>query len=134
MNLLLDTNMLIWALVRPEFLPGKAKRLIDDAETTPYFSPVSIWEVTIKYGRERQDFDVDPRVLRGQLVCDGYLELPITGLHALAVGDLPSIHKDPFDRLLLAQAKADGLTLLTADETMSKYPVPLLYFPKRQRK
>ncbi len=126
--------MLIWALVHPERLPGKAKRIIDDWENDLYFSPASLWEITIKHGKERRDFDVDARVLHGQLLHDGYTELQVGSMHTLAVGDLPSIHGDPFDRLLLAQARAEGLTLLTADATLAKYPGSILYFPKRQTK
>lgn len=134
MKLLLDTHMLVWAIMRPELLPKKAGQLIDDPENEPYFSPVSLWEATIKHGKGLPDFDVDARVLRRHSLDDGYHELPITGAHATAVGDLPSIHKDPFDRLLLAQAKSEGILLLTSDDILAKYPVPLLHIPKRKAK
>ncbi len=135
MKLLLDTHMLLWAAVWPDLLPKKARELLaDEKSNVCFFSPVSVWEVAIKRGRGRPGFDIDARVLRRQVLEGGGMELRITSAHAMAVGDLPSIHKDPFDRLLLAQAREEGLTLLTADATMAKYPIPLLYIPKRQHK
>ncbi len=133
-KLLLDTNMLIWTTFWPDLLPKKARDLLDDEENARYFSPVGIWEVTIKSGQARPDFTFDPRVMRRKLLDGGIMELPITSAHAVAVGDLPSIHKDPFDRILLAQTREEGLTLLTTDTTLAKYPVSVLYFPRRQSK
>ena len=89
------------------------------------FSAASIWEVAIKNGLGRADFSVDPRVLRRGLLEHGYVELPVTGAHAAAVDVLPDIHRDPFDRLLIAQAHAEGLTLLTADRVIGRYPGPI---------
>lgn len=127
MKLLLDTQMLLWATVWPELLPGEARSLIADMDNELYFSPASLWEVSIKNALNRPDFRVDSRVLRRELLDNGYLELPITGVHTTAIADLPSLHKDPFDRLLISQAKSEGLTLLTADETIAKYPAPILF-------
>lgn len=124
--------MLIWATFWPDLLPKKAREMLDNEENERFFSPVGIWEVTIKSGQARPDFTFDPRVLRRKLLGGGIVELPITSAHALAVGELPSIHKDPFDRILLAQAKEEGLTLLTTDTVLSKYPISVQYFPKRQ--
>lgn len=126
MKILLDTQMLIWATVWPELLPKKARQLIASAENDTYFSPASLWEVTIKNGLNRPDFRIDARVLRRQLLDNGCLELAITGAHAIATGDLPPLHKDPFDRLLLAQAKSEGISLLTSDETLAGYAVPVI--------
>ncbi len=135
MNLLLDTHMLLWAVFEPELLPERARQVIADVENNiRFFSPVGLWEAAIKKGLGRPGFAVDVRLLYRQLLSNAYTELPVTGIHAMAVGELPSIHKDPFDRLLLAQAKEEGLTLLTTDETLAKYPVSVLYFPKRQPK
>ena len=131
MNLLLDTHMLLWATVWPDRLPKKAHALLEDEENTLFFSPASLWEVAIKRKRGRPDFDEDARILRRHIVDAGGIELPITSAHAIAVSDLPSIHSDPFDRILLAQTKEEGLTLVTADRTLAKYPVPILHIPKR---
>lgn len=128
MKLLLDTHMLLWAAAGT--LPGKAESLVVDANNTLYFSSASIWEIGIKKSLGRTDFRVDPEVLRRGLLDNQYNELCITSLHALAVGDLPMLHKDPFDRMLLAQAKSEGISLLTSDSIMREYPGPVLFVPK----
>lgn len=89
------------------------------------FSAASVWEVAIKSALGRDDFSVDPRVLRRALLDNGYVELAISGAHAAAVLDLPPIHRDPFDRLLVAQAQVEGIALLTADATVARYPGPI---------
>ncbi len=122
MSYLLDTHVLLWAAGMPERLPADARSLIEDPTSELYFSVASLWEVAIKNGLGRADFNVDPRQLRKGLRNNGYLELSITGTHAVAVDLLPQIHKDPFDRILVAQAQAEALTLLTADSLVSRYP------------
>jgi PIN domain nuclease of toxin-antitoxin system len=124
-NLLLDTHILLWAAVSPEKLSADALSLINDDNNRLYFSAASIWEVVIKNGLQRPDFHVDPHLLRRGLVDNGYLELPISALHTLNVAHLPTIHKDPFDRILVAQAEAEGFLLLTADELVAKYDGPI---------
>ena len=89
------------------------------------FSSASLWEITIKRGLGRADFSVDPRLLRRGLLDNGYLELPITSEHAVAVDGLPAIHKDPFDRILVAQAMVEGMALVTADPLVAQYPGPI---------
>ena len=125
MKVLLDTHVLLWAAAEPERLPTAAHSLLDHPETEPVFSPASIWEVAIKAGLGRTDFQVDPRILRRGLLDNGYAELPITSEHAARLADLPPIHKDPFDRMLVAQAIASGMELLTADEIVARYPGPI---------
>lgn len=125
MNLLLDTHILLWAAAQPERLSDKAVDLINDPQNKLYFSSASIWEVVIKNNLNRTDFNVDPHLLRRALVENGYLELPITVQHVLAVAHLPNIHKDPFDRILVAQAESEGILLLTMDDTVSEYPGPI---------
>ena len=128
MKLLLDTHMLLWAAAGT--LPKEAETLVLDGDNTLYFSPASIWEIGIKKSLSRSDFKVDPEVLRRGLLDNQYQELPITSLHALAVNDLPQLHKDPFDRMLLAQAKAEGISLLTSDSVLCEYPGPVICIPK----
>ena len=128
MKLLLDTHMLLWAAAGT--LPKEAEDLLVDAENILYFSPVSIWEIGIKKSLGRNDFKVDPEVLRRGLLDNQYQELPISSLHALAVNDLPQLHKDPFDRMLLAQAKVEGISLLTSDSALRDYPGPLIFVQK----
>ena len=125
MKLLLDTHLLLWAAGNPERLSSKAKDLLEDAENLLLFSSASLWEVAIKASLGRDDFDVDPRMLRRGLLDNGYAELPINSLHAVSIDSLPEIHKDPFDRLLLAQAICEGITLLTSDARLAKYPGPI---------
>jgi PIN domain nuclease of toxin-antitoxin system len=89
------------------------------------FSAVSLWEITMKSGLGREEFRVEPRVLRRGLLDNGYVELPITSEHAVHVDALPTLHKDPFDRLLLSQALVEGITLLTADAQLARYRGPV---------
>lgn len=122
MKLLLDTHILLWAAGRPEKLSRKARRLLDDPSNALIFSAVSLWEIVIKQGLGRDDFDVNARQLRRGLLDNEYSELAMTSAHALALDDLPPLHKDPFDRMLLAQSRVEGLTLLTADALILQYP------------
>jgi PIN domain nuclease of toxin-antitoxin system len=124
-KLLLDTHLLLWAADSLERVPVGARALMADLENELLFSVVSLWEVAIKSGLNRPDFQVDARLLRRGLIDNGYVELPISGEHAVAVDTLPSIHKDPFDRLLMAQATVEGFVLLTNDATLSRYPGPV---------
>ena len=125
MKLLLDTHLLLWAYDHPEKLPKAAAATLADLANKPLFSAASIWEVAIKRSRIGSSFSVDPRRLRLALLANGYLELPITSEHAITVQDLPPIHKDPFDRILIAQATVEGITLLTSDRQVAKYPGPI---------
>lgn len=125
MKLLLDTHLLIWAADSIERVPAGARVLMSDPENELLFSAVSIWEVAIKRGLNRPDFQVDARLLRRGLIDNGYTELPIKSEHAVAIDALPPIHKDPFDRLLIAQALVEGITLLTNDATVAQYQGPV---------
>lgn len=125
MKLLLDTNLLLWAAGQPEQLPAAARVLLDDPLNELLFSSASLWEVTIKRGLGRPDFRVDPRLLRRGLLDNGYIELPITSEHAVAVDTLPALHKDPFDRILVAQSIVEGIALVTADPVVAEYPGPI---------
>jgi len=124
-NLLLDTHLLLWAAAEPARLSSEATTLISNNDNCLYFSAASIWEVVIKNGLGRSDFYVDPHLLRRGLEDNGYLELPISSRHTLAVSHLPDLHKDPFDRILVAQAEAEGFLLLTSDEMVRQYPGPV---------
>ena len=124
MKILLDTHILLW--YSEDLLPKDASGYILDEANTLYFSPASIWEVVTKYQLGRSDFQTNPaRLLKG-LVENDCIELPITATHMLGVGGLPNIHKDPFDRVLLAQAIAEGCFLLTADKVLAQYPGPII--------
>ena len=122
MRLLLDTQLLLWAAYVPAWISPAGRALIEDSGNELLFSPASLWEVVIKRALGRADFRAEPRVLRRGLVENGYAELPIASEHALAVEMLPAIHKDPFDRLLVAQSLVEGLTFVTADTQLASYP------------
>ncbi len=122
MNLLVDTHLLLWAAGEPQRLSKRARRLLEDPGTHLWFSAASLWEITIKHGLGRNDFRVDPRQLRRGLTDNGWRELFISSEHCVAIVNLPPIHKDPFDRMLLAQVHVEGHSLVTSDATVAKYP------------
>jgi PIN domain nuclease of toxin-antitoxin system len=124
MKFLLDTHLLIWASESADRLPQSARDLMS-ANHDLFFSVASLWEVAIKNGRKHPGFRMNARVLRRGLLDNGYHELPILSHHVVDVDSLPLIHRDPFDRLLVAQAMAEGITLLTADAIVAQYPGPV---------
>lgn len=128
MRLLLDTHLLLWAAFDEPGagrLPKAAAELIGNPDNRLLFSAASIWETAIKSALGRPDFRADAGLLRRGLLDNGYEELPITSLHAAAVRQLPLLHKDPFDRLLIAQATVEEVTLLTVDAEVASYPGPI---------
>ncbi len=125
MKLLLDTQLLLWSAGQPEKLSASARRLLADANNELLFSAASMWEIAIKSTLGRDDFRMEPRVLRRGLLDNGYIEMPITTQHAVSIDSLPDLHKDPFDRLLLAQALTEGVTLVTTDSQVAQYPGPV---------
>jgi PIN domain nuclease of toxin-antitoxin system len=122
---LLDTHLLLWAAGQPERLSKQARRLLSDPGNELLFSAASLWEIAIKRNLGRADFKVEPRLLRRGLLDNGYRELAITSAHVLELDALPAHHKDPFDRILVAQALSEGITLLTVDPMVAKYPGPI---------
>lgn len=125
MKLLLDTHLLLWAAGEPKRLPKNIRTLLEDMDNELLFSVASLWEVAIKSGLGRKDFRVEARLLRRGLLDNGYSELPIVSEHVVAIESLPAIHKDPFDRILVAQAAVEGITLLTNDSVVAQYPGPI---------
>ena len=125
MKFLLDTHLLLWAANEPQRLSAKALALMSDLENELIFSAASLWEIAIKQGLDRSDFQVDARVLRRGLLDNGYLELTINSAHAVSIASLPPLHKDPFDRIIIAQATVEGITLLTTDAMVAQYPGPI---------
>ena len=126
MKLLLDTHLLLWAATRPDRLSAAARGWIEDERNTLIFSAASIWEVAIKFRLGRETMPVPPGVLRRGLLENGYDELAISSEHAVRTEGLPLLHQDPFDRMLLAQAMAEGILLLTADRVMAESGGPVL--------
>jgi len=121
MKLLLDTHLLLWAAGEPSRLSKEARNLISDPDNELLFSAASLWEVSIKRRLGRKDFKADPRILRRGLLDNGYGEIPIHSDHVVVLDTLPAIHKDPFDRILVAQAVAEGIELVTTDSQMVQY-------------
>jgi PIN domain nuclease of toxin-antitoxin system len=124
-KLLLDTQILLWAAGQPKRLSAAARKLLSDPRNELLFSAASLWEIAIKNTLGREDFRVEPRLLRRGLLDNGYIELPVTSQHAVNIDGLPPLHKDPFDRLLLAQALSEGIPLLTGDAQLARYPGPV---------
>jgi PIN domain nuclease of toxin-antitoxin system len=121
MKFLLDTHLLLWAAGDVKQLSVMARSLIENPEHEMLFSAASIWEVAIKRNLKREDFRADPHALRRGLLDNGYIELPINSAHTAAVDTLPPIHKDPFDRILIAQSMIEGITFLTVDTVLAQY-------------
>jgi PIN domain nuclease of toxin-antitoxin system len=121
-NLLVDTSVVLWAAGEPQKLSADARRLLDDPQNAPWFSAASLWEIVIKRTLGRDDFKVEPARLRRGLLGNGWRELAVSGEHALAVESLPELHKDPFDRILVAQATTEGFALVTSDRIVARYP------------
>ena len=124
MSLLLDTQILIWQVFGSDRLNTTVRDRISGVDQR-FFSVVSLWEVVIKAGLGRTDFNHDARAMRRALIDVGYAELPVNALHVFEVGNLQPLHGDPFDRLLIAQARVEGLTLLTADKVLARYGSPV---------
>jgi PIN domain nuclease of toxin-antitoxin system len=116
-RLLLDTHLLLWALATPAKMPARARELVNDNEV--FVSAASIWEISIKSALGK--LTADPMQVLAGLDPAGFLVLPVTGEHAAAVAGLPPVHRDPFDRLLIAQARFEPMRLLTNDQTLEAY-------------
>lgn len=121
MRLLVDTHLLLWATARSRRLPRAARLLLEDPANEVLFSAASLWEIVIKAALRRPDFTVDVAALRPALTEMGFTELPVSGAHAERLASLPPVHKDPFDRMLVAQSLAEPLVLLTNDGVLADY-------------
>ena len=121
MRLLVDTHLLLWAAARSRRLPKEARLLLQDPANEVFFSAASLWEVVIKAALRKPDFKVDVALLRPALAEMGFVELAVSGAHAERLAILPPLHKDPFDRMLVAQSLAEPLVLLTNDGVLGDY-------------
>ena len=119
---LVDTQLLLWNVYGSRKLPARVGRLFRDGRHEFFYSAASLWEIAIKAARGREDFAADPAAIRDTLEANGFQELPVSGQHAVALAALPSIHGDPFDRMLIAQALVEPLALITSDERLAAYP------------
>ena len=125
MRLLLDTHLLLWITQKSPRLSPAALKLVGNQENELIYSVASLWEFGIKCAKAPDQFNVSPSELREALLQNGYIELDITGRHVLAIASLPILHADPFDRMLIAQSAVEGITLLTSDEKVARYPGPI---------
>jgi PIN domain nuclease of toxin-antitoxin system len=123
--LLLDTHVLLWAVAASRRLPADARRSIEDGENEVFYSAASLWEIAIKSGLRRRDFRIDLEALQAALPDAGLEELPVRASHAVALARLPAVHRDPFDRMLVAQAVSEPLVLMTNDAILARYPAPV---------
>ncbi|WP_246736392.1 type II toxin-antitoxin system VapC family toxin [Enterovirga aerilata] len=122
----MDTHVLMWALSEPERLPVHSRDIVSDRRHEVFFSAASIWECAIKYALRRPGFRHDPRFLAADALQTGFVELPVASRAAIRVASLPAHHRDPFDRLLIAQAIDQDALLLTADAALAVYGPPVL--------
>lgn len=118
---LLDTNILLAALIAPDTLPTQVQAQLSDPAHSILFSAANIWEIAIKYSLGRENFNFRPEDIQRLALETGFTELPIMSDHCHRIADLPWHHRDPFDRLLVAQAQAIPAYLLTTDELLAKY-------------
>lgn len=121
MNLLLDTHAALWAITDSPRLPAKARDLIVSPKTTVWISAASLWEITVKYSLGRGDMPVSGQDAQGYFRASGYQFLAVEPEHAVAAGELPPHHQDPFDRLLVAQALVEPMRLMTHDPLVALY-------------
>ncbi len=125
MRFLLDTHLAFWIPVNDKRVSSVVRELLAEPKNEFFFSVVNLWEISIKRGQGKGGFTVNPRDLQRHMLANGYEELPVTGAHVIELERLPLIHKDPFDRILIAQAIVERITLLTVDSVIAQYPGPI---------
>lgn len=127
MKVLVDTHVLIWmATENTARLSALAINVVGSKDNEVWFSAISILEIAIKQSLGRPDFNLDADIIRHSFLGIEFKELAVNGIQSAYVARLPTLHRDPFDRLLVAQASVEGMTLITADEQIAKYPGPIL--------
>ena len=125
MKYLLDTHLLLWAIVDDPAFPPRVRKLLAESGAEAYFSAASVWEVAIKNGLPRRSLGIPAAAFRRECLAAGFRELPVASRHAAAVETLPHRHEDPFDRILLAQAIEEDCTFLTHDTLLPSYGPPV---------
>ncbi|MDE1159873.1 MAG: type II toxin-antitoxin system VapC family toxin [Neorhizobium sp.] len=123
---MLDSHMLVWLVGASDRLPAKARIAIENPSNLIFFSSASIWELQIKHSTGRARLALPPVILHQVLVSNQFHEVPVTSQHGLRTAALPPIHRDPFDRILIAQAMAEDMLLLTSDQMVGRYPGPIM--------
>ena len=126
MKYLLDTHIILWAGFDVKRLSRKAKSILENPENALYFSPVSLWEVSIKHEKHPKQMAITSERVWEIAVKMGLIELPVRSRHGVDIANLPDIHNDPFDRMLITQARSDGLYLLSHDDKVIAYGAPVV--------
>ncbi len=121
MNYLLDTHILLWILAEPDKVPRPMRRIVEDTKNRVWFSAASVWEAAIKDPLAKGDFAAEPAAIWSAARETGIEDLTVTAEHAVAVDKLPWLHRDPFDRLLVAQARTAGMKLLSVNPRVNAY-------------
>jgi len=121
MKCLLDTHIILWAAFDSKRLSGKARELLETSENALYFSPVSLWEISIKHAKHPDMMPVTAERVKEAALKMGLIELPVRSRHGIDIAALPDIHGDPFDRMLVTQARSDGMSLVTHDARIAAY-------------
>lgn len=122
MNYLLDTHIVLWLAREPNKLSKQIIEILENLDNQIYFSSINLWEIALKNSLGKSGFQYDVVKLKILLLENGFLELPVTSNHAPAIATLPFIHKDPFDRMLIAQAMTENICLITDDDKILQYP------------
>ena len=130
MRVLIDTHIFLWFFIEPKRISQQIREFLEDNFTNEiYVSHATAWEISIKYGARKLGLPQPPELfVPDRIIRANFLHLPIKIQHVLRVHDLPPIHKDPFDRLLVSQARVENLTILTADPNFAKYQIKVLDF------
>ena len=121
MKYLLDTHIILWAAIDVKKLSRKAKSLLENPDNILYFSPVSLWEIAIKHAKHPDQRPITSERVKELALRMGLIELPVRSRHGVDIAKLPDIHNDPFDRMLITQARSDGLNLISHDDKVIAY-------------
>ena len=121
MKYLLDTHIILWAALDVKRLSRKAKAILENPESVLYFSPISLWEISIKHEKHPKQMAITSERAKEPALKMGFIELPVRSRHGVDIAKLPDIHGDPFDRMLITQARSDGLVLISHDDTVIAY-------------
>ena len=126
MKYLLDTHIILWSGFDVKRLSRKAKSILENPENTLYFSPISLWEISIKHEKHPEQMAITSERVREIAIKMGFIELPVRSRHGVDIAKLPDIHNDPFDRMLITQARSDGLYLISHDDKVIAYGEPVV--------
>ena len=128
MKYLLDTHIILWAALDVKKLSRKAKGILENPDNILYFSPVSLWEISIKHAKHPDQMPITSERTKELALKMGLIELPVRSRHGVDIANLPDVHNDPFDRIMIAQAKTDDLFFVTHDALLKYYNEPCILY------